>query len=65
MQENRNKDHKAAIKAMGANKTEKAVHRATKAASGQRQIVEIFDEQTGSHPTIFFTHTQALKETSK
>ena len=47
MQENRNNDHKAAIKAMGANKTEKAVHRATKAAGGQRQIVEVFDKQTG------------------
>ncbi len=47
MQENRNSDHKAAIKAMGANKTEKAIDRATKAASGQRKIVENFDEQTG------------------
>ena len=50
MQGNRNNDHKAAIKAMGANKIKKAVHRATKAAGGQRRIVEIFDEQTGVSP---------------
>ena len=50
MQENRNNDHKAAIKAMGANKTKLAVHRASKAAGGQRQIVENFDEQTGVSP---------------
>lgn len=61
MQENRNNDHKAAIKAMGANKTEKAVHRATKAAGGQRQIVEIFDEQTGVSPQSS-SHTHRSSE---
>ena len=57
MQENRNNDHKASIKAMSANKTKKAVHRATKAAGGQRQTVEIFDEQTGVSPQSS-SHTQ-------
>ena len=59
MQKNRNNDHKAEIKAMGTNKTEKAVQRVTKAASGQRQIVEIFDEQTGVTPQSS-SHTQEL-----
>ena len=63
MQENRNNDHKAAIKAMGANKTKKAVNRATKAAGGQRQIVEIFDEQTRvSAQSSSHTHTRRSSE---
>ena len=44
-QENRNKDMKAMIKSMGANKSEKAIHRASKAAGGVRQIVDSFEKQ--------------------
>lgn len=61
MQENRNSDHKAAIKAMSANKTKKAVHRPTKAAGGKRQIVQIFDEQTGVSPQSS-SHTHRSSE---
>ena len=45
LQENRNKDLKNLIKSMGANKTTKAITRASKAAGGVRQIVENFDEK--------------------
>ena len=44
MQENRNNDHKTGIKAMGPNKTSKAVERSTKASGGKRCIVQNFDE---------------------
>jgi hypothetical protein len=43
LQENRNKDLKGLIKSMGANKTTKAITRASRAAGGVRQIVENFD----------------------
>ena len=55
MQENRNNDHKAGIRQMGANKTRKSVERTTKASGGKRKIVENFDDitkitsQSGSH----------------
>ena len=48
-QENRNKDMKAMIKSMGANKSEKAIHRASKAAGGIRQIVDAFGKQVLMH----------------
>lgn len=41
---------KKLLKGMGAQKTFKAVERATKAASGLRKIAENFDEKTGVHP---------------
>lgn len=43
LQENRNKDLKNLIKAMGANKTASAIQRASRAAGGVRHIVESFD----------------------
>ena len=43
LQENRNKDLKNLIKAMGANKTTSAIQRASRAAGGVRHIVENFD----------------------
>jgi hypothetical protein len=43
LQENRNKDLKNLIKAMGANKTTHAIERASRAAGGVRQVVENFD----------------------
>ena len=45
LQENRNKDLKSLIKSMGANKTTKAITRASRAVGGIRQIVENFDEK--------------------
>ena len=44
-QENRNKDMKAMIKAMGANKSEKAISRASKAVGGVKKIVEANEKQ--------------------
>ena len=44
LQENRNKDLKNLIKGMGANKTTKAITRASRAAGGVRQIVDNFDD---------------------
>jgi hypothetical protein len=44
-QENRNKDMQAMIKAMGANKSEKAISRASKAAVGVKKIVEAYEKQ--------------------
>lgn len=61
MQENRYNDHKAMIKAMGANKTEKAVYRVSKAAGGQGSIVENFDKQTGVDPQSS-SHTRRSTE---
>ena len=44
-QENRNKDMKAMIKAMAANKSEKAISRASKAVRGVKKIVEAYEKQ--------------------
>ena len=45
LQENRNADLKGLIHLMGANKTEKAIGRMSKAAGGVRKIVDAFEEQ--------------------
>ena len=45
LQENRNRDLKGLIASMGANKTEKSIQRASKAAGGVRQIVDKFEEE--------------------
>ena len=45
LQENRNKDLKKQIKAMGANKTNKAIDRSSRASGGERQIAENYDQQ--------------------
>lgn len=47
LQENRNKDIKKEIRGMGANKTDKAIDRASRAAGGQQKIVENFDQRVG------------------
>ena len=44
-QENRNRDLKKEIKSMGANKTDKAIDRSSRASGGERQTVENFDNQ--------------------
>ena len=48
-QENRNKDMKSMIKSMGANKSEKAIQRAIKAAGGVRHIIDVFGKQASVH----------------
>ena len=45
LQENRNKDVKGLIQLMGANKTEKAIDRVSRAAAGVRKIVVVFEDQ--------------------
>ena len=63
-QENRNKDMKAMVKAMGANKSEKAISRASKAAGGVKKIVEAYEKQvplrrkSSSH----HTHKSSLED---
>jgi hypothetical protein len=48
-QENRNCEMKKLITAMGANKTEKAIGRASKASGGVTKIVESFEKQAKMH----------------
>ena len=50
LQENRNADLKGLIRLMGANKTEKAIGRISKAAGGVRKIVDVFEEQVVIKP---------------
>ena len=45
MQENRNNEIKGLIHLMGANKTEKAIQRMSKAAGGVRKVVNVFEDQ--------------------
>lgn len=49
-QENRNCEMKKLIRAMGANKTDKAITRASKASGGVTKIVEAFEHQVNIHP---------------
>jgi hypothetical protein len=51
-----NRDIKALIKNMGANKTDKAITRVSRAAGGVRQIVENVDNKV-SMPTTSSKHT--------
>ena len=46
-QENRNAQMKKLIRSMGANKTEKAITRASKASGGVSKVIESFDGQVG------------------
>ena len=50
LQENRNSEMKKLIRAMGANKTEKAITRASKASGGVSKIIEAFEHQVSIHP---------------
>ena len=45
LQENRNKSLKKSIKAMGANKTDDAIDRSSRASGGEDKIAENFDVQ--------------------
>ncbi len=49
-QENRNCEMKKLIKSMGANKTDKAITRASKASGGVSKIVEAYEHQVHIHP---------------
>ena len=55
-QENRNSEMKKLVRSMGANKTEKAIERASKASGGVTKILEAFEEQMNIHPRST-THT--------
>ena len=48
-QENRNSDMKKLIRSMGANKTDKAIERASKASGGVKKIVESVEKQVNMH----------------
>ena len=48
-QENQNNEMKKMIKAMGANKSESAISRASKACTGVRKIVESYEGQVNIH----------------
>ena len=48
-QENRNSEMKKLIRAMGANKTEKAITRASRALGGVSKIVEVYEQQVNIH----------------
>lgn len=50
LQENRNRDIKSLIKHMGANKTDSAINRISKASGGMRNIIDAFDHQVDRHP---------------
>ena len=66
LQENINADLKKMIKNMGANKTDKAVVRASKSVCGLCQIVDNFDQQTCSHKkSTHHSHASSFKDESK
>ncbi len=66
LQENRNKDIKELIRHMGANKTDKAVQRISKAAGGVRKIVDVFEDQVGITPkSSFHSHRSSSEDEKK
>lgn len=56
-QENRNCEMKKLIKSMGANKTENAISRASKASGGISKIVEAYDQQVNIRKNPARIHT--------
>ncbi len=50
LQENRNADLKGLIRLMGANKTENAIGRMSKAVGGVRKVVDVFEDQAVIKP---------------
>ena len=62
-QEVRNKDMKSLIKSMGANKTEKAIERASKASGGVKKTVEAFEKQVKlHHKSSTHSHKSSLED---
>ena len=62
-QENQNAELKKLIRSMGANKTEQAIFRASKACGGVKKIVESLDEQASIHrKSATHSHKSAVKD---
>jgi hypothetical protein len=63
LQENRNRDLKGLIKSMGANKTEKAIQRVSKAAGGVRKIVDTFEQEVSiRRKSSSHSHKSAIED---
>ena len=63
LQENQNCDQKNLVRSMGANKTEKAITRASKASGGIREIVDNFDTISSVKPiSTKHSHASSLKD---
>ena len=64
LQENRNRDVKKSIKAMGPNKTDSAIEHSSKSCGGEKHTVENFDSQVNQdhHST---SHSQRSSATGK
>ena len=66
LQENRNRDIKGLIRQMGANKTEKAIQRISKAAGGVCKIVDVFEDQVSMRPkSSAHSHKSSLEDEKK
>ena len=66
LQENRNSDLKGMIRQMGANKTNKAIQRVSKAAGGVRKIIDVFEAQTSIKPkSSAHSHRSATEDEKK
>ena len=66
LQENRNRDLKGLIRLMGANKTDKAIQRMSKAAGGIRKIVDVFESQAFIHQkSSTHSHKSSLEDEKK
>ena len=66
LQENRNADLKELIRMMGANKTEKAIGRMSKAVGGVRKIVDVFDDQASvRRKSSAHSHRSSSRDESK
>lgn len=66
LQENRNSDLKELIRLMGANKTEKAIERISKAAAGVRKVVDVFEDQTFVKPkSSTHSHKSSIEDEKK
>ena len=62
-QENQNEELKKLIRAMGANKSDKAIFRASKACGGVKKIMESFDEQVSIHrKSSTHSHKSVVKD---
>ena len=62
-QENQNSEMKKMVKSMGANKSEQAIARASKACSGVKKIVESYEHQVNIHrKSSAHSHRSALKD---
>ena len=64
-QENRNKDMKSMVKSMGANKTDKAIQRSSKASGGVKKIVEAYQKQVHKqHTSSTRSHKSSARDES-